>query len=391
MHIIVFAFNHYDNVLSYVDPIVKFTDVKVTVVLIVHGNRFFTGAFEKDLSNVKYGLMTENVISTILPPELQNYFEPELEIWFLKLSSLKVTVKNIFRSIWHIIKLAIKTYRSFDVYHFNGVGLYSLFLSYILKSRKRILTIHDYISHSGEGNDLISWSNKRLVRNFNHFIQHYEYLSKEMAKYFKLKESQVHTVRSGTFDFFTQFSTIPSKYSNYVLFFGRISPYKGLKYLVEAFVQYCQKYNNLDLVIAGGGNVSDVRALIDEEPRIHLINSEVSIYELSGLIQGCKYVICPYTDVSHSGVILHAYTYGKPVIANNLGGLHEVILAGKTGMLIDGLSKETIINSLLSLPDDPLAYEIMRKNIEDLTQNGILSWIEIAHEYKKVYTLVNQH
>ena len=133
--------------------------------------------------------------------------------------------------------------------------------------------------------------------------------------------------------YFLRFPVIPSPYENYILFFGRISLYKGLKYLVDAFIQYCREYDGLDLVIAGGGDVSDIEALVAAEPRIHLVNARPSISELAGLVEGCLCAVCTYTDVSHSGVVLHAYTYGKPVIANNIGGLHEVVIDGRTGVL----------------------------------------------------------
>lgn len=391
MKVVIFAFAHHDNILSYTDPLVKYTDLDVTVILIGHGDKLFSDSFETDLRNVKYGLTTENVRDRILPAELRNYFEPGLKIWFLRLASRKMTLRNLILSFRILTDLAKKTRNEFDVYHFNGVGIYSLFLSHVLKSRNKILTIHDYIPHSGEGNKLIMWSNKQLVRNFDHFIQHYDHLAEEMAGYFKLSRSQVHTVRSGTFDFIHQFPFKPSPYMDYILFFGRISPYKGLRYLVEAFVEYCKKHDKLDLVIAGGGDASDCQAMIDGEPRIHFLNRVVPNEELSGLIKDCKCIVLPYKDVTHSGVVLHAYTFGKPVIASNLGGLKEVIIPGLTGQLLSDLNKETIVESIESLPEDPLEEARMHDNIMELTKKGILSWPAIAQEYQKVYSLVYQH
>lgn len=391
MRAVILAFNHHDNVLSYVDPIAKYTSVDTTVILIVHGNRYATGAFEADLTQIPSGLMTENVKTTIFPPELIDYFDPKLKIWLLKLAPRKMTVLNLFCNIRHLVRLSFKTRKLFDVFHFNGAGLYSLALSYLLKFKPRVLTIHDYIPHSGEGNSMIVRINKLLVHNFSHIIQHYDYLASDLANYFKIPESNVHMVRSGTFDFFKPFTATPPNFSNYLLSFGRISPYKGLKHLVEAFSQFCQDYPEMDLVIAGGGDASDIIGIIEGKPRIHLINARVSIQELAGLIEGCRCVMLTYTDFTHSGVVLHAYTYEKPVIVHNLGGLHEVVLQGKTGVLISDLSKESIINGILALPDNPEAEEAMRANIEELTKHGKLSWRKIATEYEKVYSLVYEN
>lgn len=387
MRLIIYAFAHHDNVLSYADPLARYTDMDVTVVLIDHGQKFTTSAFVADIKNVKYGLKTANVIQDIFPPELQTYFHPRLKLWLLKLAPRKITIRNVLRNYWHLIQLARKTRNRFDVFHFNGVGIYSLFLSRIMRFARKILTIHDYVSHSGEGNAMISQANRKLVKNFRHFIQHYDFLSDEFSRYFQVDRSRVHTVRSGTFGHFRQFPPTSSPYNDYILFFGRISPYKGLKYLVEAFIQYCREYDEPDLVIAGGGDVSDILPLIADEPRIHLLNRRPTISELAGLVEGCECAVCTYTDVSHSGVVLHAYTYGKPVIANNIGGLHEVVFDGKTGVLIEDLSKESIIKGIVRIRS-LIAKEPMRENIEQLNTNGVLGWKRIAQEYQRVYSLV---
>lgn len=387
MRVIIYAFAHHDNVLSYADPLARYTDMDVTVVLINHGPQFATSAFVKELSGIPYGLKTQNVIRDVFPPELQDHFHPRLNLWLLRLTSRKITPLNLLRNYWHLIQLARKTRKRFDVFHFNGVGIYSLFLSRIMRYARKILTIHDYVSHSGEGNAMISKANRVLVKNFRHFIQHYDFLSSEFARYFQVNESNVHTVRSGTFGHFRQFPATPSPYKDYILFFGRISPYKGLRYLVEAFIQYCRDYEDLDLVIAGGGDVSDIISLVAEEPRIHLVNTRPSISELAGLVEGCKCAVCTYTDVSHSGVVLHAYTYGKPVIANNIGGLHEVVIDGKTGVLIEDLSKESIVQGIVAMKS-LLEREPVGLNIAELNTNGVLSWEKIAREYQRVYSLV---
>ncbi len=387
LKILVLAFNHYDNVLSYTKALAEHTDLNVTVALIVHGNRFFTGAFETELASLPLGLIEENIVTKIFPAELHGYYPANLKIWLLRLLPRTVTLSNLWCSLTILRGLAIKVRKSFDVFHINGVGPYALYMSHLLKHEKKVLTIHDYVSHTGEGGYLTKWTNQRLVANCGHFIQHYDYLAHSMKEYYKLSSQQVHTLRSGTFDMFREFAGTMLPYRNYILFFGRISPYKGLRYLVKAFSKYCSNNDSLDLVIAGAGDVTDILAGISANSRIHLINRMISIYELTSLIRGCTFVACPYTDATHSAVVMVSYTFGKAVMAHDVGGLAEVVLHNKTGFLLADLHEETIAKGIKSMESLVLSEDV-ESEIKLLTEKGTLSWPKIANDYKQVYSQV---
>lgn len=386
MKVVVFSVINHDNVLACCNALAKHSDLDVSLILFAYGNKFGASTMEADIASLPYGLKAGNVVEEVFPAELQDYFDPRLKIWLFKLSPKKISIANLTRNIRLLMNLAKKTRNAFDIFHFNGTGINSLILSYLIRSRNKILTLHDYVPHTGEGNKQSAWINKKLVANFRHFIQHYDYLTEGMAKYFRLKRSDVHTVRSGTFDHFKQFSREKSPYADYILFFGRISPYKGLKYLVVAFNEYCQRYEGLNLLIAGSGDVSDIKEGISGNPRIILLNRRIPITELVSLIEGCRFVVCPYTDATHSAVTVVSYAFGKAVMAHDVGGLREVIIPGKTGMLMENLEPETIINGIVKLKS-LLETHNTKQKIEELTRSGILSWEKIAREYEKVYAI----
>ncbi len=385
---VVFAFSHYDNVLAYTNALAKYTDLDVTVVLVAHGDRFATSTFQTDLSRIGSGLVTENVRSVLMPEVLQKYFHPNLKFWLLKLAPLRVTLPNLLTSLFHVIRLAGKSRKVFDIFHFNGTGIYSLALSYLLRTKHKILTIHDYVAHSGEGCKQYSTQNKKLVGNFRHFIQHYDHLAKGMASHFKLPAVNVHTLRSGTFDHFRCFSGPSPNYGNYILFFGRISPYKGLVFLVDGFNKFCESNNGLNLVIAGAGNTDDIRDKIALNPRIKLLNRRIPIEELVPLIQNCRFVVCPYVDATHSAVSIVSYTFQKPVVASRVGGLSEVVLHDKTGLLVDGQNTSSLAQAIDELSKDDGLLLQMSENIAILCTSGILGWEQIAISYAKVYASV---
>jgi glycosyltransferase involved in cell wall biosynthesis len=228
-----------------------------------------------------------------------------------------------------------------------------------------------------------------LIKNFKYHIQHYDYLRDSIIRHFKLKSDTVWTVRSGTFDLFGWLGPHDNGYQEYVLFFGRISPYKGLPFLVKAFVEYAKQNERMNLVIAGEGNIQDLAPYMEAEPRIALINRQIPPHELAGLVHGCRAVVCPYTDATHSAVIMVSYAFNKPVLVHNVGGLKEVVIDKKTGLLMENLEVNTIVSALMALDSDPFSNGECQKYISELRKNGFISWKSIAREYVKVYAKVS--
>jgi glycosyltransferase involved in cell wall biosynthesis len=48
----------------------------------------------------------------------------------------------------------------------------------------------------------------------------------------------------------------------------------------------------------------------------------------------CDCLVLPYSDATQSGIVQIAYYYDKPVIVTDVGGLSEVVIAEKTGIII---------------------------------------------------------
>jgi len=125
----------------------------------------------------------------------------------------------------------------------------------------------------------------------------------------------------------------------FLLFIGRIIPYKGLKYLCEAVDLLSVKYN-LRVVIAGIGN-DDTLEKIKSDTRYTLINRFVENDEMVWLTRNCTAVACPYLAASQSGMIPLSMAYGKPMIATKVGAFAEVVEEGKNGYLAEpGDSKD---------------------------------------------------
>lgn len=138
----------------------------------------------------------------------------------------------------------------------------------------------------------------------------------------------------------------------YVLFFGRIAPYKGLELLINAS-KIVKKVVGREfiLLIAGEGDITLLKNHVSnhEYAYIHILNRRIPYREIPNLFYGAKFIILPYIDASQSGVIPLAYTFSKPVIVSNVGSLSEYVDHGKTGLIFESGSTEQLANHIIDL------------------------------------------
>ncbi len=117
-----------------------------------------------------------------------------------------------------------------------------------------------------------------------------------------------------------------------ILYFGRLSPEKGLNDLLRAM--QCLPY--ISLKIAGEGpQRAELEALVK---RLDLVNVEfvghASREDLTRLIASSRFTVLPshaYETLGKS--ILESYASGRAVVASDLGSRRELVREGETGVL----------------------------------------------------------
>jgi phosphatidylinositol alpha-1,6-mannosyltransferase len=94
-------------------------------------------------------------------------------------------------------------------------------------------------------------------------------------------------------------------------------------------------------------------------------------------------------DVEGLGIVyLEASASGLPVIAGNSGGAPEAVLDGKSGYVVDGVSKDELINRLVQI----LSSEKMRTELGAFGRQWVLdqwTWEKPVARLKKL--LANQN
>ncbi len=134
----------------------------------------------------------------------------------------------------------------------------------------------------------------------------------------------------------------------YALYFGRLSPEKGIQTLIGA-------YKTLDaffpLKVVGSGPLEKgLRSLCPEAEHLGYRNGN----ELTDLISSAAFVVVPSEWFENcSMAVLEAMALGKPVIGSRVGGITEQIEDGKTGYLFRPGDKEGLADKMRALAEDP--------------------------------------
>lgn len=276
-----------------------------------------------------------------------------------------------------------------DVLHFTFVPtMYEcLFYKHITKM---VLTVHDPILHTGDKS-----YRRELFRKISFkWIPKLVFLNKTQTKDFIESYSVTHKKIFynilGVYDIIHLFAPQTQNkkqktQSLNVFFWGRITPYKGLEYLLKAFERLKDSNISARLTIAGGGEFYFDYNPYSSNDNIRLINRYISMQELYLLLDECDVVVCPYTDATQSGVVMTAFAMKKPVIATDVGGLKEYITDNVNGLLVPPCNVEELSKSMTKFIHSPNMLHVMSQNIGDTYYFGERSWKAIANNYLKIY------
>ena len=262
-------------------------------------------------------------------------------------------------------------------------------LLYFFK-KKTVLTVHDPFPHSGENNSRVSFFRKiafKLLRNFIilNAKQKSEFITSNKLKYKNVFESSL-----GVYDVYNLFMkrTDKAEESKSILFFGRISPYKGIHILLEAMKSLHQIYPEVKLIIAGSGEYYFDKTEFERLDYIDFRNRYIPNGELAQLINESLFIVCPYTDATQSGVIMTSYAFCKPVVASNVGGLSEMVIDMVTGILVEPTDTVDLQNTMITLISNQNLLEAMEVNIKTHFYYGYKGWRHISRNLCEVYEIV---
>lgn len=181
-----------------------------------------------------------------------------------------------------------------------------------------------------------------------------------------------------------------------ILFAGRVLPHKGVDVLLKACARLKRR---VKVVVAGGMLQEHYKAVLDRIISENNLDVSFEGYlpeeDLARYYTSSDIFVLPsvYTDCfGHYSkapelfglVVLEAMASGKPVVASSVGGVPEIVLDGKTGLLYPSGDVGKLAESLDYLLSDEKAAERMglegRKRVEEK-----FTWSKIAEHVAECY------
>lgn len=253
----------------------------------------------------------------------------------------------------------------------------------LLSFRRRIpvvLTVHDPVHHSG-GLHKHSWQWRIVTwfrRKASRVIVHGPAMQAELENLDGRIAGRVDVIPHGILGRSDIDDDISGHEPGAFLFFGRVLAYKGLRYLLDAGDLLRGRGHAFRLIVAGTGSDLELhRSRIASSPWIELIDRYISAAEVPGLFRRAMAVVLPYTDATQSGVGAMALACSRPVIATDVGDVPDVVIDGRTGLIVpprDGNALADAMQKLLA--DRPLRDSLAAGAARFATEK--LCWPHIA-------------
>lgn len=281
-----------------------------------------------------------------------------------------------------------------DVLHTHGWGT---FLEGIVAAK---LSGVEVIIHAEHGTDHLEKARRRVAYRMGALVVQKivavcETIRERFIREYHIPEGKFHTIRNGVdTDFFRQDMQLRKStrrelgYSEHDVVIGTIGRFCAVKdypMLLRAVALVVQKNSMAHLLMIGDGpDMVDLKRLAEKlglegnirflgmrDDRLRLLNA-MDVFALTSVSEGL-----PIT-------LLEAMSVQLPVIATNVGGIHELVTSRNEGVLVESQNPHMFANELEQL----LLSTDLRIQMGRTGQQRVLSHFSLGsmvHAYEEVY------
>jgi glycosyltransferase involved in cell wall biosynthesis len=319
-------------------------------------------------------------------------------VYYLRLMRYAITAQPvIFHILWN---------NKFELFDRTVLMAY-----YKLLGKKLIFTAHNVNAGVRDASD--SFINRLTLkiqyRLSDHIFVHTQIMKQELLSGFAVPADKVTIIPFGINN------TVPNTPltraearqqlgigpdENTLLFFGNIAPYKGLEYLVAAFIELEKKSAGHRLVIAGRvkgcedywGWIQEMISSSGVSDRIIQRSEYIPDEETELYFKAADILVLPYLHIFQSGVLFLGYSFGLPSIATDVGSLKDEIVEGITGFTCPPKNSSALLKVLENYFSSNLYKNLdnRRKEIMEYA-NERYSWSNVAITTTQIYSSVAKH
>jgi glycosyltransferase involved in cell wall biosynthesis len=335
-----------------------------------------------------------------------------------RLSMVVNKLYRLFRRAFRGIRYIIEWFRlarylaaaDSDIIQFGKIefSFETFFLRWLKRKGKTLTQVcHEYELRERSSSLVANYSNNLYYDVYNHFslfFFHAEDNLKRFQAIFGYEDKPMIVIPMGNEEIFLQAgeneevknvlrSTYGiSKETPTVLFFGLLAPSKGIPDLIEAYSFVHKSYPESRLIIAGAQskyvNLANYKDLVHKLSLDNVIIFDtryIPIEEVGSLFSLANFLVYPYITSTQSASLQVAYSFGKPVIVTDIGGLPEAVENGKSGLVVPQGNLQEMANAILNMLNNPARTEKMGAYAKHLSETRF-SWKNIASKIITAYS-----
>jgi phosphatidylinositol alpha-1,6-mannosyltransferase len=177
-----------------------------------------------------------------------------------------------------------------------------------------------------------------------------------------------------------------------VLFVGRLAKKKGVEYLIRAFPHVLARHPDARLMVVGDGpchgELETLSAQLGLADRVRFAGAQPPaelprFYSASRLFVGPSVVTRGGDTESFGLVFVEAMAADCPVVGTSVGGIPDVVIHGRTGLLVEPESPAALAAAINRLLDAPAEAEKMRALARRWVRRKF-DWRQVAQGYANV-------
>ena len=167
-----------------------------------------------------------------------------------------------------------------------------------------------------------------------------------------------------------------------ILSVGNLEIVKGHEYLIKAMKKVIQKEKDiLCLIVGAGSQRRNLEILVNRlglQDNVRLLGSKLH-GEIPFWINACDVFVLPSLNEGNPTVMFECLGCGKPFVGTRVGGIPEVIISEKLGILVEPKNHEQLADAILKALNKEWDREYILNYAKQFT------WDEIAKSIMAVY------
>lgn len=237
--------------------------------------------------------------------------------------------------------------------------------------------------------------NKFFIGNVRHVISVSELCRQDFVSTYSFDARRTTTIPIGI-----ELTTVPQPLSTdllpafsrgrVVLSVGSLVPEKNHAAMIRIASRLTKTHDDLVIIIVGDGKLrNELQDQIDKGG----LNQKVILAgyrsDVLSLMANARVLAMPSLIEGLPGVILEAFYCKLPVVANNVGGISEVVMDNETGWLVAKDDEDGFYHSIVQAIEDDSKTRRLKQNAFDLVTSGFSNQ-SIAKRFADLYQNISK-